>query len=358
MWTHTRIAAVVQRLGRDRVVEVLRGRRVDRERRQLAQVGPRVVRRVSSAAARASRSTSGSKRRRSPRSTISASSTSRATSGRPIRRTIFPCPPRAPTGCTTTRSPTRDVARACRARSGCERVEERRRRQEAAVLLQDRHHGRAHSFARHGLQGLVERLVGLGLGVVLRLHVGRDAGALADAAAAEVAPARREVLADGDVERAAVGQPLDLLEDALAVRVRADDRRPLAVLQRAGDDLRRRRRVLVDEHDDRDLARDRAAGRVVDVLGARAALGRDDRARRGGRSRRSATASFNRPPPLSRRSSTMPFGAVWRSACAPRCRRSPCAPEVKLARCTQPIFLPSCGLHLALDDRACRPSRA
>ena len=65
-------------------------------------------------------------------------------------------------------------------------------------------------------------------------------GALLDAAAAEVAPVGREVLADRDVERAAVGERLLLLEDALAERVRADDRRAVVVLQRGGDDLRGR----------------------------------------------------------------------------------------------------------------------
>src|SRR6185437_909160 len=55
------------------------------------------------------------------------------------------------------------------------------------------------------------------------LHFRRDAGALFDAAASQVAAVRREVLADRDVERAAVGQGLLLLEDALAERVRADD---------------------------------------------------------------------------------------------------------------------------------------
>jgi hypothetical protein len=39
-------------------------------------------------------------------------------------------------------------------------------------------------------------------------HFGRDARALFDAAAAEVAPVGREVLADRDVQRAAVGQRL------------------------------------------------------------------------------------------------------------------------------------------------------
>ena len=58
-----------------------------------------------SAASRASRSTTGSKRRRSPRSSISASSTSRAVSGRPIRRSSFPCPARGPDGAISTMSP-------------------------------------------------------------------------------------------------------------------------------------------------------------------------------------------------------------------------------------------------------------
>ena len=64
------------------------------------------------------------------------------------------------------------------------------------------------------------------------------AGALLDAAAAEVAPVGREVLADGDVQRAAVGERLLLLEDALAEGVRADDRRAVVVLQGGRDDLR------------------------------------------------------------------------------------------------------------------------
>ena len=58
---------------------------------------------------------------------------------------------------------------------------------------------------------------------------------------------------------AAVREVEDLLEDALAERGDADDRRPVAVLQRAGDDLRRRRGAAVDEHHDRDLRGDGAA---------------------------------------------------------------------------------------------------
>ena len=51
------------------------------------------------------------------------------------------------------------------------------------------------------------------------------------------------------------GSRVDLLEHALAERARADDLGAVAVLQRAGDDLRRRRRVAVDQHDDRDRRR-------------------------------------------------------------------------------------------------------
>ena len=111
MWTQMRQRALAAPLGGDRVVEVLRARRVDRERGEVAQVAARDVRRrrSPSAAVRAARSTAGSKRRRRPRSSISASSTSRATSGRPMRRSTFACPrppwpPRPPTR-SSTRSP-------------------------------------------------------------------------------------------------------------------------------------------------------------------------------------------------------------------------------------------------------------
>ena len=62
-----------------------------------------------------------------------------------------------------------------------------------------------------------------------RVNVRRDAGAALGAAAAEVASVRREVLADREVERAAV-ERLDLLEDALPVGVGADHGGAPAVL--------------------------------------------------------------------------------------------------------------------------------
>ena len=124
-------------------------------------------------------------------------------------------------------------------------------------------------------------------------------------AAAEVAALGREVLADRDVERAAVGEPAHLLEDALAERARADDLGALAVLQRAGDDLRRRR----------------GSPLTSTTTGTSASIGLPVASNtRRGRVRplvetivpsptkmlETSTASLSSPPPLSRRSSTTP----------------------------------------------------
>ena len=138
-------------------------------------------------------------------------------------------------------------------------------------------------------------------------------GALAHAAAAEVAARRREVLADGDVQRAAVGQPLDLLEDALAVRARADDLRPLAVLQRAGDDLRGRGR-----RPRRPARRPGSCPRSPRPRRCRRAPARArplvDTTRPSGRNTdETVTASFSSPPPLWRRSSTTPLAPALSS---------------------------------------------
>ena len=109
MWTHTRItppsnssaeiASSKSLAPGGSIVNVVSARRSRRS-------GPATT---SDAATRASRSTSGSKRRRRPRWIISASSTSRATSGRPIRRSIRARPPRP--GTATTRSPRRSSRR-------------------------------------------------------------------------------------------------------------------------------------------------------------------------------------------------------------------------------------------------------
>ena len=111
-------------------------------------------------------------------------------------------------------------------------------------------------------------------GRALRGH----ARALLDAAAAEVASVGGEVLADGDVEGATVGERLLLLEDALAEGVGADDGRAVVVLKRGGDDLRGRGGVGVDEHDEGDRGGDRVAGGGKRGRRLRAPAGRDDRA--------------------------------------------------------------------------------
>ena len=55
----------------------------------------------------------------------------------------------------------------------------------------------------------------------------------------------------GELERAGLaGQLLPLLDRALAERLLADERRPLRVLERAGDDLAGRRAAAVDQADD------------------------------------------------------------------------------------------------------------
>ena len=108
-------APAVERLGRDRVVEVARADRVDRERRELAQVAARAVRPPALARARASsasRSAVARSRGAGPRSSSSASITSRATSGRPIRRSTRAEEPRRGRRRRATRSPSPRAARA------------------------------------------------------------------------------------------------------------------------------------------------------------------------------------------------------------------------------------------------------
>ena len=119
MWTQTRIAPSSSRSARDRVVEVARGRRVDRERRQrragrAAAASPCGGR---SAASRASRSTE--RVEAPPQPAVEHQRLEHV--ARDVRaarsaRTTLPCPPRGPVGATSTRSPARALARAaCRA---------------------------------------------------------------------------------------------------------------------------------------------------------------------------------------------------------------------------------------------------
>ena len=162
-------------------------------------------------------------------------------------------------------------------------LEERLADEEAAALLeqddarrgvgQDGHLAPATAIARSSPSSVF----------VLGSSLARTSGMIPlpvrDALAAEVAALGREVLAGGDVQRAAVGELEDLLEDALAERLGADDLRAVAVLQRAGDDLGGRGGVAVDEHRHRRLGHDRVAGGAQRLLLDRAPARGDDRAR-------------------------------------------------------------------------------
>src|SRR6185437_5530819 len=88
------------------------------------------------------------------------------------------------------------------------------------------------------------RLVGVLGQFFLDLHLRRDAESLDRAA-------RRGVVAGrGEPKGAAAAERNDGLYRALAERARADQRRPVMILQRAGDDLRGRSRTAVDQHHD------------------------------------------------------------------------------------------------------------
>src|SRR5215470_5655984 len=98
-----------------------------------------------------------------------------------------------------------------------------------------------------------------------------------DALAVDRAALRREVLRGREPEARAIGQRDDGLHGALAEGLGADHDRAAPVLERARDDLGRRRAALVDEHHHRQgrirLLRVR---REAHVLVAHAALGVDD----------------------------------------------------------------------------------
>ena len=170
---HPEPHAAVLAAGRDGVVEVLGVVWVDRERGQVAQVHARVrgVRLVERGL-RLAWLPAG--KRRSPRSSISPSTTSRARSGRPSRRSTRA--PRLPAP-TSTRSPALGVAAFDRGPRS--RPEERLRYQEAAALLEHGHHrlvqpaagrasgGGAHrSLSNQRVERHGQRLVAVGVRVV------------------------------------------------------------------------------------------------------------------------------------------------------------------------------------------------
>ena len=228
MWTHTRMRPAVQRSAPSRVVEVPRGRRVDRERGQVAQVArprPPAPRRRLARLALHERVEAAAQAAVEHQPLEHVARHVRAAEP---RSTIRPCPARgpwAPPARGRRRPPARPSVDVDAPAAG----EEGLGGEEAAAALEHRDHGRsprrrAERTAARAVRGArrtsradVERLVALRVGVVVPPHR-TDAGSIPPAAA-EVAPVRREVLPHRDVQRAAVGELPDLLEDALAERL-------------------------------------------------------------------------------------------------------------------------------------------
>ena len=117
--------------------------------------------------------------------------------------------------------------------------------------------------ARHAVAGLEGRLLRL-VFLVLRRAL--------DGSAARRVPAR-----GGELERDALSQREQRLNQPLAEGRRPHDDRPVMVLQCAGDDLRGARRAIVHQRDDRQLW-PRLARLVVELLGGPpcTAAGRND----------------------------------------------------------------------------------
>ena len=161
--------------------------------------------------------------------------------------------------------------------------------------------------------------------------------------------ARQVVVGHGHVEDAAVRQRLDLLDHALAERVRADDGRALAVAQRAGHDLRGAGAAAVDEHDHGDASGRSRRPRRPRTRSRRARPRTDTIWPSSMKMLDTSTASRSRPPPLPRRSSTIPSAPASSSLSTSR-RSTPCAPALKPAQLDDAELL-----AVALDDPARRP---
>ena len=339
MWTQTLHAPSAERLGGDRIVEVARAGRVDREGRQLAQVAPlagrsrRRARRL--ARLRSSRRTNvpaqaavehqrldhvaGARRGgRSARSTRAPEPRPRRLDEDDVARPRAAPPPRA-------RGPDHDAGRGPPPAAAARAVlAPRTAARPSGSARAARAPPRACPAARRALawsrspRAGARRSPDLGserfqrhlqpvgpVDAALDEHFGLDPGPLLDPAAAEVAPVGREVLADRDVERAAVGERLLLLEDALAEGVACRRR------SRGGGPAARRSRSPRPRRCWRPRARppgssgDRAAGRhqrlrgcvrprVVTIVPF------------GMKMLAISCASSTSPPPLPRRSSTIP----------------------------------------------------
>ena len=145
----------------------------------------------------------------------------------------------------------------------------------------------------------------------IRMHLDERAVRQQLALAMNRASARRVPLAGRDLELVAALERIHRLHESLAERRRSDDERAVVVLQRAGDDLRGRRRAAVEQHDERNVEREMAAGRLAALRSADCATGRSRspalRAGRGSTSRAPARRCRRRC-----------------RACRARCPRAPC----------------------------------
>ena len=98
-----------------------------------------------------------------------------------------------------------------------------------------------------------------------------------DSAAVDRAPRRSQIARRRQLDGAAFAERHDGLHGALAVGGFADDARAAVILQRAGDDLRRRSRGGVDEHDHRHrFERIAGDGRLLELGLADASRAADD----------------------------------------------------------------------------------
>ncbi len=139
-------------------------------------------------------------------------------------------------------------------------------RDELLVLLRvGRHIGlRAGLLVVAVLQVALERSLALGVVLALQIvgHVLEDLDVGLDALGLDRAARRRVVARRRQPQRAVLAERHDRLHGALAEGAGADQRRALVILQGAGDDLGRRGRAAVDQHDQR-LAAGEVAARAA-----------------------------------------------------------------------------------------------
>src|SRR5882724_2199426 len=144
----------------------------------------------------------------------------------------------------------------CRRGGGLYTVQQVGRRLQRLVVLGVRRHVglRAGLLVTLGFQMAAQRGFALGVGARLQLvrHVLQHFDIGNDALGLDRFARWREVTGGGQTQRpVAAAERDDGLHRALAERARADQRRALVVLQRAGDDFRGRCRAAVDQDDHR-----------------------------------------------------------------------------------------------------------